>query len=352
MWSFVPPIHSSSCRPHRRAAVRKFYNATYPNDYKKRHELYREVNDPNDDGYMLQYVRGIQLWNDWNVQTRNWASGHDGQTTTTSVGGNNGNGSSGSKLDYMMVRMEDFIGATGPDRRYDAIRALADFVGSPRDLQELCQVSRTKPRDLGQSSHVSHRSDGFFVNRGKKTLKGGGRGKPHPPHLLRDQLFANYDVDRNDIKTNEKEIFDIIRNRHPKMNKNKNQKGIDDGNHNPGGEFAYHSRRRRRLTGAEKGGDDGGDGRHRRKNVDGTRGRHEGAKFGGNDVRQRYGKWGQVLANNTRLSECFYREGADGLNMFGYHPYREIPYYFDGERAPVETLSASCTDEMVSQAVS
>jgi hypothetical protein len=49
------------------------------------------------------------------------------------------------------------------------------------------------------------------------------------------------------------------------------------------------------------------------------------------DVTTRYGKWQQVLENNTRLSEYFYKEGAEGLKVFGYHPYTEIRYNIDDD---------------------
>jgi len=45
------------------------------------------------------------------------------------------------------------------------------------------------------------------------------------------------------------------------------------------------------------------------------------------DVKKRYGKWQSVLSNNTELAHYFYQEGAKGLELFGYHPYREIQYY-------------------------
>ena len=44
------------------------------------------------------------------------------------------------------------------------------------------------------------------------------------------------------------------------------------------------------------------------------------------DVQKRYGKWQNVLSNNTELADYFYREGKKGLELFGYHPYRDIEY--------------------------
>eukprot|EP00536_Pseudo-nitzschia_multiseries_P002364 jgi/Psemu1/322523/estExt_fgenesh1_pg.C_310017 len=43
-------------------------------------------------------------------------------------------------------------------------------------------------------------------------------------------------------------------------------------------------------------------------------------------LQKRYGKWKAVLDGNPELSEFFYRAGAEGLEVFGYHPYRPARY--------------------------
>jgi hypothetical protein len=47
------------------------------------------------------------------------------------------------------------------------------------------------------------------------------------------------------------------------------------------------------------------------------------------NVKQRYGKWQGLLANNTTLSEYLHREGAEALKVFGYEPQTEFAYYED-----------------------
>jgi hypothetical protein len=47
---------------------------------------------------------------------------------------------------------------------------------------------------------------------------------------------------------------------------------------------------------------------------------------GDTNVTNRYGKWQGVLSNNTQLAQYFYQEGKEGLERFGYHPYREMNF--------------------------
>jgi hypothetical protein len=57
---------------------------------------------------------------------------------------------------------------------------------------------------------------------------------------------------------------------------------------------------------------------------DGSLGKNSSA-----NVKQRYGKWQGLLANNTKLSEYLHREGAEALKVFGYKPQTEFAYYED-----------------------
>ena len=43
-------------------------------------------------------------------------------------------------------------------------------------------------------------------------------------------------------------------------------------------------------------------------------------------VKQRYGKWMAVLANDTELSKYFHQEEKFGLELFGYEPHKVINY--------------------------
>lgn len=55
-------------------------------------------------------------------------------------------------------------------------------------------------------------------------------------------------------------------------------------------------------------------------------GEHNGKKDGEERVTKRYGKWHQALENKTELSDFFHTQGAEGLKVFGYHPYRRMDY--------------------------
>jgi hypothetical protein len=54
--------------------------------------------------------------------------------------------------------------------------------------------------------------------------------------------------------------------------------------------------------------------------------KHQNNRPGDPDVKKRYGKWQGVLSNNTELSTYFYQEGAKGLELFGYHPEKDVHY--------------------------
>lgn len=96
--------------------VQKFYNSTYPNDYKERSAKWEGE---------LYNVRAMQLWNDWNLQV--WKNNRE-------------------DVNYMMARSEDLIG-----KRWEVLQGLHKFVGSSLRLEDLCCQSQMKPRDMGES---------------------------------------------------------------------------------------------------------------------------------------------------------------------------------------------------------
>ena len=165
----------------------------------------------------------MQLWNDWNIQTRAWALSHPNQ------------------VDYLLIRMEDLVSTSnGGQTRYNTLLALADFVGSPRPHEELCCLSQKRTKDYGTSTPFGA-ADGSGI---KKAVVNG------------------------------------------------------------------ESRRRLSSVGSHP-------------NPLPTRSSTVPTKKG---VNTRYGKWQQVLENNPRLSEYFYQEGQEGLQVFGYHPSKDLHY--------------------------
>jgi uncharacterized membrane protein YgcG len=242
-------------------AVNKFYNATYPNDYKVRQALYGHDSE-------IQSVRAMQLWNDWNIQTRAWSLKNP------------------TKIDYLMIRTEDLIGSKSGNNtkssRYDVLLALSNFVGSPRSKKELCCLTYKQSKDYGTSgNHVADGGGGSLGGgRGGRGIRwgGGGRGRVGG---------------RGPGMTRERPSF------------HQNQRKLSDA-----------------TTAAAA------------------------AAGSTKDVTTRYGKWQQVLENNTRLSDYFYKEGAEGLKIFGYHPYTEIQYN-NGEKKKknVSSTSSSTTTQ-------
>jgi hypothetical protein len=65
-------------------------------------------------------VEAIQLWNDWNSQVLEWERRN----------------SDGRTFDYLTIRTEDLL---SPETKFESLVKLADFVGSPRTGDELCE---------------------------------------------------------------------------------------------------------------------------------------------------------------------------------------------------------------------
>jgi hypothetical protein len=105
--------------------VDKFYNVFYA-DSKARRELLLQSNET-----VKQQVMAMQLWNDWNTQVVDWRKK--------------------SGLDLLTLRSEDLV---NPDTRFDAIMQLADFVGSPKTVDEICCVSQAGLEDMGSSANA------------------------------------------------------------------------------------------------------------------------------------------------------------------------------------------------------
>jgi hypothetical protein len=118
----------------------KFYNATYPKDFKERSVKW---------GGELYNVRAMQLWNDWNLQV--WNKNHKDRN-------------------YLMVRSEDLI-----NKKWEVLQALHYFVQSPISLEELCCQSEEKALDMGESSKFSPEKKLRVNKKRLKELLGGNK---------------------------------------------------------------------------------------------------------------------------------------------------------------------------------
>lgn len=92
--------------------VLKFYNSTYSDAQTRRQKYSRGLNG-------TEPVLAMQLWNDWNTQALQWEQAH----------------ATDSDFDFMVMRSEDLI---NPERKFETMLRLADFVGSPMTKEEIC----------------------------------------------------------------------------------------------------------------------------------------------------------------------------------------------------------------------
>jgi hypothetical protein len=102
--------------------VAKFYDSMYTDSQNRSLNLTGE----------LQPVKGMQLWNDWNLQVHNWSKRQNGT------------------VDYLVMRSEDLL---DPSKRFERLEKLADFVGSNIAKDKLCCLSQKSTVDFGASSH-------------------------------------------------------------------------------------------------------------------------------------------------------------------------------------------------------
>jgi hypothetical protein len=86
---------------------------------------------------------GMQLWNDWNTGLLEYERTYaDGKT-----------------FDFLVMRTEDLL---NPEKKFKSLIQLANFVGSPKTVEELCCLSRQAIVDMGKSSSSRGRFGGRF----------------------------------------------------------------------------------------------------------------------------------------------------------------------------------------------
>jgi hypothetical protein len=100
----------------------KFYKNTYPDDAERSLKWNGE----------LENVKAMQLWNDWNLQVNEWGTHNPDQ------------------VDYLLMRSEDLL---DPEKRFECLQRLAEFVGSTVSIDKLCCIS-DKIVDFGKSVRV------------------------------------------------------------------------------------------------------------------------------------------------------------------------------------------------------
>lgn len=351
--------------------VMKFYNLTYPPIHPRRDSLAsfissttiessnntnntnRSSNDhrpTTPDDASIMHAKAIQLWNDWNLNVYRWA---------------NDPKHSGRDVEYMWVRSEDLLIA-GSQERLDALTALARFVGSTMTQDELCATSLRDTRDYGQSTSTNTKSHA----KTKILHRGGGnediiakwalqnrdteKRKQQEELLLQQHqqqqrpwrrltedkqgnVFAEeYSswkivVDATLAKNPKEEVrlllFDslihkgeelLVEQRLPISIQRSDSESILVELKRRIKDLKFRYRERRKLThdklvAAQT---------KENINIQST-----GAdKSSLNTIQNRYGKWKTLLEDKTSLREFFYKEGEEGLNLFGYHPHRQTRY--------------------------
>jgi len=170
-------------------------------------------------------------------------------------------------VDYLLVRSEDLL-IPGSKSRLDALTTMAKFVGSSLTPEELCCLSWQDTKDHGQSH--SHNTTTRSQNKWRPMSKQirPFRRRRVKVNVARRRLLAN-------------EFRNRYSNEKIHMNNNTN-----------------------------------------REQNDTTQNTHH------HIISQRYGKWETVLKNNTKISEFFHQEGAEGLQVFGYNPYHRMNYEY------------------------
>lgn len=311
--------------------VIKFYDLTYPKQIRDHKSFRSKFSAPSlqpEKKLDQMYARAMQLWNDWNLVVHRWATNHSINNRTVHNQSNNET----QIVDYLLVRSEDLL-VPGSQDRLDALTAMAKFVGSSLTSEELCCLSRQDTKDHGKShstSDTAAKAKTKPLNRKElskdydtwksfvdKALLAKTERKVQINHLIRQgEVFLALDRWQKLNSTtvielpSKVEILDVIQRLKLKVGhrrllanlsgekftkETEIEKNYKNRNHNNNTSDAYHP-----------------------------------------IITKRYGKWQRVLKNKMELSDFFHRQGAEGLQVFGYHPYRRMhyteQYYVDDER--------------------
>jgi hypothetical protein len=302
--------------------VLKFYRSSYP-DYEQREGKFSGS---------LWNVRAMQLWNDWNTQVYEWAMKH---TNHVDKKGH-------CVVDYMWMRSEDLL--PGSPQRLECLHALADFVGSTLKSDQLCSLSLEGIRDYGKSAvhNVTHsfpqnhlaesigeqwrkhleKKNGKDQNRRpRRRLQDVSRNaKVVPVQFIQDVEFWRGLVQSNlakDLEESKEFILDGLIDHGVNLLDRWRVNDLDKQAENLKDFVTKQEiwdlvqQLRKRLLQVRMHTD------NKQKNEQ---------PGNSTNVKDRYGKWQSILSNNTELANIFNQEGAKGLDLFGYHPEKEIHY--------------------------
>mmetsp|Transcript_1682 Transcript_1682/g.4419 ORF Transcript_1682/g.4419 Transcript_1682/m.4419 type:complete len:774 (+) Transcript_1682:57-2378(+) len=368
--------------------VTKFYNVTYPqvpddphrgriSSYIESFNAFRSTTNSTTNTTnsttpvkdTVTYAKAMQLWNDWNVRVHEWA---------TDPSRNRADENS-PEVDYMLIRSEDLL-VPNTQERLDALIALANFVGSTLTPEELCVLNGNDSRDYGVSNvgigkkqtkkmwnRWSRKGVGVLVdnlrervanhplfNRGMQSgrrrlslERSSWNGEANPKtstaksqeetffvqHYLDWQKSVNGIIKQHDVKEVAYNTFirqgEELLKWEQDLSKQKRQKlpssTTNDGVISEGKlEHSLSMLKHRKATAWKQQQNKGK--RKRATNL---------------PIQKRYGKWKAVLDQNPPLSDFFHREGAEGLEVFGYLPFRRM-LYEGGNTAATQNRTALC----------
>jgi hypothetical protein len=217
----------------------------------------------------------MHLWNDWNTQELEWEKAHARE----------------EDFGFIVVLSEDLV---DPEKKFETLSKLADFVGSTMTPKDVCCFSREEPVDLGQSVNwtgaKSHRHVGMErrMKDNALPLKYGSlqqrKALDHGFALKSriGQLWGNFHSHPDDLRE--------VATHHSKIRKDTNKKDTEDKS-----PTESHPK-----------------------------------------VNQRYGKWKSLLKDKPEVSSKLHEEGATGLATFGYEPFQA---YFGGIRPPAHDFA-------------
>jgi hypothetical protein len=298
--------------------VKKFYDIYYE-DSTDRRALYDNDN--------LKEAMGVQLWNDWNIETLEWEQRH----------------SDGDSFDYLVMRSEDLL----DQNKFDSLVQLADFVGSQKTIKELCCMSQQKLIDMGKSAG-HNKKIGFMHSRDEDSrsssaLKSNGKftSLQEGHNKRREEARYRYEQNmqqpgkaiRNKRKTKAERLLeptDAGRNRRlfgeqtpkvpkPRRNYFTEQKALKAEEEKEDEDVMLETqflRKKRQVDKVKK--ELGAQaGSHRLGTHKLTR---PMSRASPEDVKKRYGKWISALEGRPELSALLHSQGADALETFGYEP--------------------------------
>lgn len=314
--------------------VKKFYDYFY-GDAIQRRSAYDHEDDES-----LKSVMAIQLWNDWNRQVEEWSWKHN----------------DGRSLDFLTIRTEDLL---SPNLKYQVLKQLSHFVGSPRTPLEICCLSRMTTTDLGDSAATSGVQPHDNL-RESKPLPAFGLAKGFKPltfphygtnieavtedwHEAMTPLDEPFNVNTKSLevlKVQRPELYEKLMEERQERQRLTRQRREQRFQALYEGDFAeqdpqhrrldvsLYLRVSRRLHGIVKGIDVVKESSKLLENETPSTPSVNSTKA----IRQRFGKWASRLNGRADIIAELYSEGSQALQMFGYHPKaRFLDYQPEGD---------------------